>query len=104
MKPTHTVLRKFPGPNGDLKPGTEVDASEWRNAVLLERQRFIKRLDGVEASVDLTSNEMIDLRGQVTEIVLADLREDGPIAHALRMVTAASSGKTRKREKLAETT
>lgn len=104
MKPTHTVLRKFPGPNGDLRPGTEVDASEWRNAVLLERQRFIKRLDGVEASVDLTSNEMIDLRGQVTEIVLADLREDGPIAHALRMVTAASSGKTRKREKLAETT
>lgn len=92
-------MRKFPGPNGDLKPGTEIDASEWRNAVLLEKQRFIQRLDGVEAPSDLTSPEAIDMRGRVTEIVLADLRENGPIAHALSNInTVATSNQSARKE------
>lgn len=42
---THKVLKRIPG--CDAEPGAEVNASEWRNAPLLEKQRFIKPLDGV---------------------------------------------------------
>lgn len=98
MKPTHIVLKKLPGPNGDIKPGTEVDASEWRNAPLLVEQRYLKPLDGVEASIDLPAEAEIDLRARVTEIVLEDLREDGPIAHALRMLSPADAISSKRRK------
>ena len=82
---THVVIKRLPGPDGKpIEVNTEVDASEWRNAPLLVKQRYLKPLDGVVAPTEMASADLADLRGQVTEIVLADLRDDGPIAHALR--------------------
>ncbi|HEX7334225.1 MAG TPA: hypothetical protein VF290_22155 [Pyrinomonadaceae bacterium] len=80
---THVVLKKLPGPNGkELKPGTEVDASEWRNALLLVEQRYLKPLDGVEAPIEASAGSR-SLTEQVTGILLADLAQNGPIAQAL---------------------
>lgn len=42
---THVVVRPFPGPRGELAPGTEVDASDWRNASQLVRRRYLRSLD-----------------------------------------------------------
>lgn len=41
---THVVTRPLPTANGTLEVGTEVNASKWRNARLLESQRYIKPL------------------------------------------------------------
>lgn len=41
---THVVTKTLPGPQGPIDPGTEVDASQWRNTRLLESQRYIKPL------------------------------------------------------------
>lgn len=42
MPPTHVVLRPFPGPGGPQLPGTEVDASEWRNTESLVKRRYLR--------------------------------------------------------------
>ena len=39
---THVVVRPFPGPRGQFTPGTEVDASDWRNASQLVRRRYLR--------------------------------------------------------------
>lgn len=41
---THRVVRDLPGPDGPIPAGSTVDASGWRNAALLERQRYLERL------------------------------------------------------------
>lgn len=38
---THTVARRLPGPSGELKAGTEVDASTWKNREALESMGYI---------------------------------------------------------------
>lgn len=82
---THLVIKRLPGPNGQhIEAGTEVDATEWRNAPLLVEQRYLKPLDGVEAPAHDAPLDLLDVRGQVTEIILQDLRENGPIARALK--------------------
>jgi len=87
---THVVLKKLPGPNGDIKPGTEVDASEWRNTPLLVSQRYLKLLDGVEAPREVSETSISELPSEfdqrVTELVLNDLRQGGPIAQFLKSV------------------
>ena len=88
---THLVIKRLPGPNGQpIEAGSEVDASEWRNAPLLVEQRYLKPLDGVEAPVNSAPLDLSDFRGRVTEIVLQDLRENGPIAHALKTIEPGS--------------
>lgn len=79
---THVVLKRIPGTS--YEPGTEVDASEWRNAMLLVDQRYLKPLNGVEAPALFSAESEIDLRASVTDIVLQDIRENGPIARALK--------------------
>lgn len=39
---THVVTRPLSTKDEVLQPGTEVDASTWRNARLLEEQRYLK--------------------------------------------------------------
>lgn len=90
---THLVLKKLPGPNGELKPGVEVDASEWRNMALLVEQRYLKPLDGVEAPTELVNGKAGSLTEQVTAVVLADLASNGPIAQALAVRGIATEGK-----------
>lgn len=96
---THIVLKKLPGPNGkELKPGTEVDASEWRNTPLLVAQRYLKPLDGVEAPTEAGSVALSVVQ-QVTAIVLNDLAQNGPIAQALseRSVLTSEPKQTKQR-------
>ncbi len=45
MGPTHVVMRPFPGPGGLQIPGTEVDASEWRNASSLVQRRYLRPIE-----------------------------------------------------------
>ncbi len=45
MTATHVVVRPFPGPGGLQLPGTEVDASEWRNASSLVQRRYLRPID-----------------------------------------------------------
>jgi len=47
---THVVVKSLPFGGKTLEPGTEVNASEWRNAAALESQRYIKPIqpDGRE--------------------------------------------------------
>jgi hypothetical protein len=42
---THIVVRSFPGPQGEMTPGTEVDASSWRNTSQLVRRRYLRPID-----------------------------------------------------------
>ena len=87
---THIVTKKFSGPNGDQKIGTEVDASEWRNTPMLVKQRYLKPLDGVEAPAEVSQtaiNELpSDFDQRITEVILNDLRQGGPIAQVLKSV------------------
>jgi len=47
MNATHEVLRRFPGPGSVvLQPGTQVDASKWRNASTLVESRYLRTLPG----------------------------------------------------------
>lgn len=39
---THVVTKPLSTKEGVLSPGTEVDASAWRNVHLLEEQRYLK--------------------------------------------------------------
>jgi hypothetical protein len=39
---TYVVTKRLSTDAGVLEPGTEVDVSTWRNARLLEQQRYIK--------------------------------------------------------------
>lgn len=101
---THVVMKALPGPNGTLQPGTEVDASEWRNAPLLVSQRYLKPLDGVEAQNESTASESIqeptDFDRRVINIVLNDLKNNGEIAQFLKRQIPAAA-KSRGREKTA---
>ena len=45
MTATHVVVRPFPGPGGLQLPGTEVDASEWRNTSSLVQRRYLRPID-----------------------------------------------------------
>lgn len=38
-------MRRLPGPSGDLKAGTEVDASTWKNKEALESMGYIKPVE-----------------------------------------------------------
>ena len=85
---THLVLKKLSGPDGEIKPGTEVDASEWRNAPLLVRQRYLKPLDGVEAPREVSEASATELPSEldqrVIDIVAKNIREGGELAQLLR--------------------
>lgn len=55
-----------------LQPGTEVDASGWKNSRILEEQRYLRPLN--------TTSEF-DTR--VVTAVVNDLRAGGPLAQQL---------------------
>lgn len=42
---THVVMRRLPGPSGDLPAGTEVDASTWKNKEALVSMGYIKPVE-----------------------------------------------------------
>lgn len=89
---THKVLKQLPGPGGKIiKAGTEVDASEWRNAHLLVKQRYLEPLEGVDSTV-VEGEATFEQR--VTNIVLDDLKTNGPIAQALRGSMQVPLGQT----------
>jgi hypothetical protein len=92
---THLVLKKLPGPNGELVPGTEVDASEWRNLKLLVEQRYLKPLDGVEAPANLDSATALPIVGASREQIIAtvaeDLRNNGELAQIIRSMIAQAA-------------
>jgi hypothetical protein len=75
---THVVLRKLPGPNGEISPGTEVDASEWRNAPLLVKQRYLKPIDAV-AEPDGQSQAPMNFDKQVIDVIKRDILEGGEL-------------------------
>lgn len=79
---THVVLKKLPGPNGQtIEAGAEVDASEWRNAPLLVKQRYLKPLDGV---VDDGTQYLVDnFEQRVIAAIKKDLLEGGELAQML---------------------
>lgn len=53
MNATHVVLRQFPGPGSVmLKPGTQVDASTWRNTRVLESSKYLGPLVTPAADAD----------------------------------------------------
>jgi hypothetical protein len=73
---THVLLRRVPGI--DLEPGTEIDASEWRNAPLLVEQRYLKPLDAV-AEPDGQTQEPADFATQVIGIVKQNVLDGGDL-------------------------
>lgn len=50
---THVVTKPLSTSNGQIEVGDEVDASTWRNARLLEEQRYLKPI--AEVKVDATT-------------------------------------------------
>jgi len=81
---THVVLKKLPGPNGTEFPrGTEVDASEWRNAPLLVEQRYLKPIDAV-AEPDEQTRLAASFAQQVIQIVKQDILDGGELYEVLR--------------------
>jgi hypothetical protein len=80
---THVVLKTLPGPNGQKIPaGTEVDASEWRNAPLLVTQRYLKPLDAV-AEPDGQIQVSASFAQQVIEVVKQDILDRGELYELL---------------------
>lgn len=73
---THVVIKKLPGSNGHILPGTEVDASEWRNAQLLVAQRYLKPIDAV-AEPDQTQTATFAQR--VIDVVKQNLLDHGEL-------------------------
>jgi hypothetical protein len=47
---THVVVKPLPLGGEVLEPGTEVDASDWRNREVLESQRYLKSLSEKKAT------------------------------------------------------
>jgi hypothetical protein len=82
---THIVLKTLPGPNGQkISAGTEVDASEWRNAPLLVTQRYLKPLDTV-ADPDGQTRMPASFAQQVIEIVKQDILDRGELYELLAL-------------------
>lgn len=84
---THVVTKPFSTGAESLELGTEVDASEWKNARLLEEQRFIRPLDGVRAEPWMTTAnpaESSEFYQRVVDGVIAKLRESGELAQLIQ--------------------
>jgi hypothetical protein len=64
---THVVVRRLPGPSGMLEPGTEVDASAWRNVAGLEAGRFIQPLPK-EGQVAPNASDLAALQTRIAEL------------------------------------
>jgi hypothetical protein len=82
---THVVLKRIPGVKA--VPGTEVDATEWRNAFLLEKQRYLKPLDAMAEPL-IQAQAEVNLDERVIEIVTREVQKDGPLADAIRTLIA----------------
>ena len=80
---THVVTKALSGPNGQLEPGTEVDASEWSNAPLLVSQRYLKPLDAV-AEPDGQTQPSVTFEEKVVAVIKKNLSEGGELAQLLR--------------------
>lgn len=97
---THVVLKKLPMGKGEpLKPGTEVDASEWRTTPLLVKQRYLKALDGVPDTYgrQLLAPELEDelFEERVIAVIKKNLSENGELA---QLLTGQPGGKTSARK------
>lgn len=88
---THVVLKKLPGPAGELLPGTEVDASEWRTTPLLVSQRYLKPLDAVAEPDGQTQSQSFDER--VIAAIKNDIQSNGELAQLLTQIAPRARGK-----------
>lgn len=57
---THVVVKPLPTSEGVLAPGTEVDASTWRNTAALESLRYIKPIQPDERTKRVGRKEKED--------------------------------------------
>jgi hypothetical protein len=100
---THRVLKALPMGNGEpLKPGTEVDASEWRTLPLLVKQRYLQPLDGVADTYGRqhVSSELEDelFEARVVAVIKKHVSANGELAQMLSQSEEKISVRKSRRE------